>query len=189
MIDREIKRSLGQMMKAVEIVGARHDGVSRLYTSHWVSQVSFEEPIVMASVSPKHDTYPLMSGSGEFSVSMLAADQITEGQYFSYPGHKFQYLADEYVADWPDDPEGPPIVPNSIAWLRCSIFQQQTMEDHELLFARVVEVVEGRLKEPPLLYSSRLGWRVTGDKAREPGVSIRDQLLQRLDEFEAGQAG
>jgi hypothetical protein len=36
------------------------------------------------------------------------------------------------------------------------------------------------VKEPPLLYSSRLGWRVTGDKAREPGVSIRDQLLDRI---------
>lgn len=185
MIDREIKRSLGQMMKGVEVVGARHGGEARLYTSHWVTQVSFEEPIVMASVSPKHDTYPLMIDSGEFSVSLLAADQITEGQYFSYPGRKFKYLADEYVAEWPDDPEGPPIVPNSIAWLRCTIFQQQTMEDHELLFARVAEVIEGRLKEPPLLYSSRLGWRATGDKAREPGVSIRDQLLERLDQFEA----
>ena len=76
MIDRNIKRSLGQMMKGVEVVGARHDGVARAYTSHWVTQVSFEEPIVMASVSPKHDTYPLMVASGEFSVSLLAGDQI-----------------------------------------------------------------------------------------------------------------
>ena len=54
------------------------------------------------------------------------------------------------------------------------------MVDHELFFARVVEVGAGRLKEPPLLYSSRLGWRVTGDKARVPGRSIRDELLERL---------
>ena len=60
MIDRDIKRCLGQMIKGIEVVGARHDGVARAYTSHWVTQVSFEEPIVMASVSPKHDTYPLM---------------------------------------------------------------------------------------------------------------------------------
>ena len=181
MIDRDIKRSLGQMMKGVQVVGARHAGVARAYTSHWVTQVSFEEPIVLASVSPKHDTYPLMTGSGEFSVSILAGDQIAQGQYFSYPGRKFRHMAAEYVADWPDDPDGPPIVPNSIAHLRCRIFHQQQMEDHELLFARVVAVVEGRLKEPPLLYSSRLGWRVSGEKAREPGVSIRDQLLERLD--------
>jgi hypothetical protein len=54
------------------------------------------------------------------------------------------------------------------------------MVDHRLFFARVVAVQPGRLKEPPLLYSSRLGWRIAGDKAREPGTSVRDALLQRL---------
>ena len=54
------------------------------------------------------------------------------------------------------------------------------MIDHHLFFARVIEVGAGRLKEPPLLYSSRLGWRITGDKARAPGRSIRDELLARL---------
>jgi hypothetical protein len=31
-----------------------------------------------------------------------------------------------------------------------------------------------------LLYSSRLGWRITGERAREPGRSVRDELLARL---------
>jgi flavin reductase (DIM6/NTAB) family NADH-FMN oxidoreductase RutF len=178
MIDPTLKRSLGQMMKGVEVVGAHHDGVSRAYTSHWVTQVSFEEPIVMASVSPKHDTYPLMVASGAFSVSILAGDQVDVGQYFSYPGRKFHYIVDEYLDTFPGT--AIPVVRNAIAWLRCEVFQQVSMIDHELLFARVVEVVPGRLKEPPLLYSSRLGWRITGDKAREPGRSIRDELLERL---------
>ena len=177
MIDPVLKRCLGQMIKGVEVVGAHHDGVTRAYCSHWVTQVSFEEPIVMASVSPKHDTYPLMVASGQFSVSMLAGDQVDVGQYFSYPGRKFRYLAAEYLEALPG---GLPVVRNCIAWLRCEIFQQQTMVDHELLFARVVEVGAGRLKDPPLLYSSRLGWRITGDKAREPGTSVRDRLLERL---------
>src|SRR6201747_1015135 len=97
MIDQTIKRSLGQMMKGVQLVGATHDGVTRASCSHWVCQVSFEEPIVMASVSPKHDTHPLIAASGEFSVSILAGDQVDVGQYFSYPGRKFRYLADEYL--------------------------------------------------------------------------------------------
>jgi flavin reductase (DIM6/NTAB) family NADH-FMN oxidoreductase RutF len=181
MIDRDIKQCLGQMMKGVEVVGAAHDGVQRLYTSHWVTQVSFEEPIVMASVSPKHDTHPLMVASGEFSVSVLAADQISQGQYFSYPAHKMKYVAREYVTGWPGDPDGPPVVPDAIAWLRCETFQVTPMHDHELFFARVVAVEANRLKDPPLLYSSRLGWRMTGEKAREPGVSIRDELLERVE--------
>lgn len=176
MIDRVLKKSLGQMIKGVQVVGASAGGIERLYCSHWVCQVSFEEPILLASVSPKHDTHPLIAESGVFSVSILAGDQVAAGQYFSYPGRKFRHLADELVEDW----DGLPVVPDSIAYLRCDVFDRTAVDDHELFFARVTATREGRLREPPLLYSSRLGWRVTGDKAREPGRSIRDELLERL---------
>ena len=178
MIDPTIKRCLGQMMKGVQVVGAHHDGVTRAYCSHWVCQVSFEEPIVMASVSPKHDTHPLITAAGQFTVSVLAGDQVDVGQYFSYPGRKFRYIADEYLETIPGTEL--PVVRNCIAWMRCETFEVKPMADHELFFARVVEVGAGRLKEPPLLYSSRLGWRVTGDRAREAGRSVRDELLARL---------
>ena len=180
MINQKLKRTLGQMMHAVQVVGAASaSGDERnLYCSHWVMQVSFEEPLVMASVSPKHDTYAHIDSTGCFSVSILAGDQIAEGQYFSYPGRKFRQLATEYVSDW----DGLPIVPNSIGYLRCEVEKRLQLNDHELFFARVTSTLEGRLKEPPLLYSSRLGWRIAGDKAREPGVSVRDQLLGRLAE-------
>lgn len=180
MIDRDIKRSLGQMMKGVQVVGATSaDGATtRAYCSHWVCQVAFEEPIVMASVSPKHDTHPLIAETGVFSVSILAGDQVEVGQYFSYPGHRFRYVATEYL----EMADGLPVVRNCIAWLRCEVFERTTMADHELFFARVTKTGEGRLKDPPLLYSSRLGWRVTGDKAREAGDSVRDRLLARLEE-------
>lgn len=178
MIDPKLKRTLGQMMHAVQVVGARSaDGQQRnLYCSHWVMQVSFEEPILMASVSPKHDTYAHIASTGLFAVSFLAGDQIAEGQYFSYPGRKFRHLATEFVEDF----DGLPVVPNAIGYLRCEVQDRKMLGDHELFFARVTATREGRLKEPPLLYSSRMGWRISGEKARDPGVSIRDQLLDRL---------
>lgn len=185
MIDRELKRSIGQMMKGVQVVGATHDGLSRAYTSHWVCQVSFEEPILMASVSPKHDTHPLIEASGRFAVSILAGDQIEQGQYFSYPGHKFRYVAEEYLTT---SETGLPVVVDAIAWLECEVIEHKTglsdgpELDHDLFFARISAVQEGRLGEPPLLYSSRLGWRVTGERARERGDSVRDRLLARIDE-------
>lgn len=180
------------MIKGVQVVSATHQDETRAYTSHWVSQVSFDEPIVMASVSPKHDTHPLMVGSGVFEVSILAADQIAEGQYFSYPEHKFKRVATEFLET---DEWGLPSVPNSIAWLRCEIFDtvdrtssRSERFDHDLFFAEVTDVREGRLDAPPLLYSARHGWRTTGENAREKGVSIRDQLLARVAEADA-QAG
>lgn len=178
MIDPAIKRYLGQMIHGVQVVGASHDGVTRAYCSHWVTQVAFAEPIVLASVSPRHDTHPLMVASGRFSVSMLAADQVDAGQYFSYPGRRFQYIADEYLDTLAD---GLPVVRDCIAWLCCETFERLAMADHDLFFARVVDAGGARLKAPPLLYSSRLGWRATGDRAREPGTSVRDRLLARLE--------
>ncbi len=169
------------MIKGVQVVAARHDGLTRAYTSHWVSQISFEEPIVMASVSPKHDTYPVMIDAGRFTVSMLAADQISEGQYFSYPGRKFRYAAPEYIEH---DEQGHPFVPHSIAWMRCETFDRIERFDHDLFLATVTSVEEGRLGEPPLLYSARHGWRATGGNAREKGVSVRDQLLARVAELD-----
>lgn len=178
MIDPTTKRSLGQMIKGVQVVAATHDGTTRAYTSHWVTQVAFEEPIVMASVSPKHDTWPLIEASGRFTVSLLAADQISEGQYFSYPGRRFRYVAPEYL----EDREGHPVVPGCISWFTCEVFETTPMADHQLVFGRTTATGLGRLDQPPLLYSSRHGWRATGGKAREPGASIRDQLLARLDD-------
>ena len=48
------------------------------------------------------------------------------------------------------------------------------------MFAEVTEYGYGRLREAPLVYSSRHGWRVASDKARAPGESPRDALLARL---------
>jgi flavin reductase (DIM6/NTAB) family NADH-FMN oxidoreductase RutF len=175
-IDPETKRAIGQMIKGVQVVGAAHEGMVRAYCSHWVSQVAFEEPIVMASVSPKHDTHPLLVASGVFAISVLGADQVDIGQYFSYPGRRFRRIATEYLEDW----DGLPVVPNALSWLRCEIFERKPMADHDLFFARVTNTSPGRLGDPPLLYSARHGWRVTGGKAREPGMSIRDRLLERL---------
>jgi flavin reductase (DIM6/NTAB) family NADH-FMN oxidoreductase RutF len=177
-IDRDVKRCLGQMMKGVQVVAASHDGLVRAYCSHWVCQVSFDEPVLLASVSPKHDTHPLLVASGRFAVSILAADQVAEGQYFSYPGRKFRHVIEEYLHEVDG---GWHVVPNAIAWLGCEVDRELDAGlDHDLFLARVVAVGAGRLREPPLLYSSRLGWRATGDKAREAGRSIRDELLARL---------
>jgi flavin reductase (DIM6/NTAB) family NADH-FMN oxidoreductase RutF len=191
-IDRDLKRSLGQMVKGVQVVAASHGGVTRGYCSHWVCQVSFDEPILLASISPRHDTHPLVIASGRFAVSVLAADQLDVGQYFSYPGRRFRRVASEWLVEVAGA-HGPwAVVPEAVSWLGCEVLEVRrevagSIElDHDLVLARVVEVGEGRLGEPPLLYSSRLGWRVTGPAAREPGDSVRDRLLARLAEHEAG---
>jgi flavin reductase (DIM6/NTAB) family NADH-FMN oxidoreductase RutF len=186
-IDQALKRSLGQMAKGVQIVSASDDGVVRAYTSHWVCQVSFEEPIVLASISPKHDTWPLLVSSGRFAVSVLAGDQIEQGQYFSYPGRRFERALDDYLVE----EDGWWVAAGAISWFGCEVLtvldhldtDTGALDlDHRLVFARVVAAGQGRLREPALVYSSRQGWRIADTKARAKGTSVRDDLLARVEQ-------
>lgn len=177
MIEPELKRALGQMTYGVQVVACEHDGEVRGYTATWVCQVSFEEPIVVASISPKHDTFDLIASRGWFTVSLLAGDQIEEGQYFSYPGRRFRHLGDYFEMI-----DGLPVIRGCVAWLLCEVIDRHPTPDHVLLVARVTRVGEGRLSDPALTYSSRKGWRIADTPARPPGASVRDRLLRRLEE-------
>lgn len=184
MIDPELKRSLGQMTYGVNVVACASGGLVRAYTSTWVCQVSFTEPVVAVSISPKHDTYPLIVQEGWLTVSLLAGDQIEEGQYFSYPGRRFRH-----IGDYLELVDGLPVVRGCVAWLLAEVHERLTVRDHELLVCHVTRVGEGRLEEPALTYSSRKGWRIASTPARQPGESVRDRLLARLKEATGGDGG
>jgi flavin reductase (DIM6/NTAB) family NADH-FMN oxidoreductase RutF len=177
MIDPGLKRVIGQMTYGVYVVAARSDGVTRAYTSTWTYQLSFEEPVVAISVSPKHDTHPLIDREGWFTASILAGDQIEAAQYFSYPGHRFRY-----VGDYLTEVDGVPVVDGCVGWLMCRVVERVPVRDHTLFIAEVEKVGEGRLKEPALTYSSRKGWRIADTPARAEGESVRDRLLAMVDE-------
>ena len=179
MIDPDLKRSLGQLTYGVNVIACRSGELTRAYTSTWTYQLAFNEPIVGISISPKHDSHPLISGEGWFTVSLLAGDQIEAAQYFSYPGHRFKY-----TGNYLTEVDGLPVVEDCVAWLRCEITDRIPIGDHELFVATVTRVGEGRLKEPALTYSSRKGWRISDSPARQPGESVRDKLLRQLEEAE-----
>ena len=147
----------------------------------------------MASVSPKHDTHPLIEASGRFSVSILAGDQVERRAVLLVPRPPVPLLGPRVPRDGRRPAGGARchrlaamrgVRPGAVA-RRGRHGRPGEDLDHDLFFARVTATGEGRLGEPPLLYSSRQGWRIAGDKAREPGTSIRDRLLARVD----GRAG
>ena len=56
-------------------VTAQHGGERGVFTANWLSQASFEPPLVMLSVENDSSTLPLIRGSGLFAVCPLAAGQ------------------------------------------------------------------------------------------------------------------
>ena len=56
-------------------VSAEHDGERGIFTANWVSQASFDPPLIMLSVERESSTLPLIRESGRFAIGPFRSDQ------------------------------------------------------------------------------------------------------------------
>ena len=110
-------------------------------------------------------------------MSILAGDQVEQGQYFSYPGRRLRHVADRVPRGGRRPAAGAATAsPGWRARSRTDI--DRPLRPRPVLRPGRRPCGEGRLREPPLLYSSRLG--LAGRRARRsgsPATSVRDRLL------------
>jgi flavin reductase (DIM6/NTAB) family NADH-FMN oxidoreductase RutF len=77
-------------------VTANHEGERGVFTANWLSQVSFEPPLVAISVELDSSTLPLIRASGRFTICPFTAEQRdlagALGRPKSKAGDKFESL-------------------------------------------------------------------------------------------------
>src|SRR5687768_15729198 len=69
------KTVLRQISYGMYAITAAHGGERGVFTANWLSQVSFEPPLVVLSVEIESATLPLIRASGRFAICPFAADQ------------------------------------------------------------------------------------------------------------------
>src|SRR5215203_6123378 len=76
MLDPEArKRLLRSFTYGLFWVSADHEGERGIFTANWVSQASFDPPLVMLSVERESSTLRLIRESGRFAIGPFRADQ------------------------------------------------------------------------------------------------------------------
>src|ERR687898_1217036 len=69
------KKVLRDFTYGLYAVTAAHNGERGVFTANWLSQASFEPPLVMLSVENDSSTLPLIRGSGRFAICPLDENQ------------------------------------------------------------------------------------------------------------------
>src|ERR687894_2548653 len=69
------KKVLRDFTYGLYAVTAAYEGERGVFTANWLSQASFEPPLVMLSVENDSSTLPLIRASGRFAISPLDEDQ------------------------------------------------------------------------------------------------------------------
>ena len=95
------KKVLRDFTYGLYAVTAAHEGERGVFTANWLSQASFDPPLVMLSVENDSSTLPLIRASGRFAICPLAEGQKELASALGRPkaraGDKFTRVPREQV--------------------------------------------------------------------------------------------
>lgn len=158
-MDAEQKRqALRKIVHGVYVLGVRAAAAANAFTATWVSQVSFEPPLLMAAVRKDSVSFRMIEESKVFTVNFLGSGQKMLAQHFLKPAHlggdKLAGVAHRAGAT------GAPILEEAIAFVECRVRQIHPAGDHSIVVGEVVEAGVQKDGEPMSLKET--GWQYGG---------------------------
>jgi len=136
-----------------------NDGSQRTaFTASWLTQCSFEPPLVAMAV--RRDSLPahLITAAGSFAINFVGAEQMDLLKALVKPASQVgDKLAGRNVRD---GETGAPLLDCAVAWLECRVTEQVTPGDHTLVIGEVVEAGRSGQERPLVLADTP--WRYGG---------------------------
>ena len=139
-MDQQAKKTvLRQLTYGLYAVTAAHQGERGVFTANWLSQVSFEPPLVALSVEVESSTLPLIRGSGLFAICPFRSDQRELAGALGRPkaraGDKFETVGFAQV----ETLQGIPALADALGYVVCRVQNEIAAGDSVLFLAEVVE--------------------------------------------------
>ncbi len=132
------KTALRMITHGLYLLTVRHDDRFNASTISWLSQASFDPPLVMVGVKADSLTHAMVEGSGHFAINLLTADQTEMAQaFFKEAKHEGTELSG--YAFEPGPVTGAPIFLDTPAWFECKVTEAVKRGDHTVVVAEVVE--------------------------------------------------
>lgn len=141
-------------------VTAAHEGRQNAFTANWLTQVSFEPPLIALSVELDSYSIGLIRASAAFAVNVLERGQRelagSLGKRYASVGDKLRSLS------WQPGPvTGAPLLVNdALAYCECRVTAEYPAGDSALFVAQVVGV--GTLRDGEPLTMREAGFRHAG---------------------------
>jgi flavin reductase (DIM6/NTAB) family NADH-FMN oxidoreductase RutF len=152
------KKVLRMIPYGLFVVTSRHDGEAGAATIDWVTQASFDPPMVVVCLRADSYIYELVRGSGRYALHPLGAGQKDFAAAF------FKHAsADDATINghaYTLGRTGVPILDAAPASIELELVDVLTQSDHHVLLGRVTAVELKRETEPLLL--KQTGWNYGG---------------------------
>lgn len=121
----------------IYVLTTRFEAVMNGMIASWVSQVSFDPPLLLAAVHPNRYSHHLLEKSGYFALHIIARDQQALLSRFKGADSKAKFAS---IA-WSEGVTGCPILRDCIGSLECRVVQHLAPGNHTLFIGEVVNAV------------------------------------------------
>lgn len=139
-------------------VSCADEGEVNAFTANWLSQASFDPPLLMVSIENETKSLPMILHSGIFTVNVLrsGARELAGklGKSALRVPDKLAGIGYEIGAN------GCPILHDALAWVACEVRHTAPAGDSTLIIAEVVDT--GMLAEGQALTMAEAGFRHAG---------------------------
>ena len=125
---------------------------------NWLTQASFEPPLVVVGVKADSDSHAIIGRTGAFAVNVLADDQLDIGKAFFRTTKVEDGMLNGYRFE-PGPETGAPLLLDTPWWFECRVTDTVARGDHTVFVAEVVNAgVRGEGATPLLLRSTGMNY-------------------------------
>ncbi len=158
MDEKAKKQALLMIPYGLFVLGAANAGNATVATVNWVTQASFNPPLVAVGIKKDSGAHGMVKDSKKFALSMLASGQkAIAGAYFRHVEPKDGKFGD-YA--YQNGANGTPIVSDAPAAVECEVVGFYELGDHSVVVGRVTDAHVKR--EADALTMKETGWNYGG---------------------------
>jgi flavin reductase (DIM6/NTAB) family NADH-FMN oxidoreductase RutF len=148
-------------------VSCANEGEVNAFTANWLTQISFEPPLVAVSIENVTKSLPMILRSRAFLINVLRSsgksdeDHKTDRLFAGQLGKSALKVPDKLASiNWTAGPGGAPILQDALAWVACEVRHSVEAGDSTLVIGEVVDV--GMLQEGEALTMQEVGFKHAG---------------------------
>ena|SRR5690242_16657990 len=152
------KKVLRTFTYGLYAVSCASEGEVNVFTANWLTQVSFEPPLIAVSVENTSKSLPMILRSRLFTVNVLRSGSRELAGKLGKSALQHPEKLSEIGYDL--GANGCPILHEALAWVACEVQNTAPAGDSTLIVAEVVDV--GMVGEGQALTMAEAGFRHAG---------------------------
>jgi|SRR5581483_10397189 len=159
-MNEDAKKQLLRMIPhALYVLTCRTQDRTAAATISWVTQASFQPPLVAIGLKKSSHTFETVNKAQSFVLNFLGTEQKNIAQvFFKHMEPEGGLLGGEAFQESPILRH--PVFPRMAGYIECRVLETVDRGDHAVLVAEVLEAQTGPLEGPLLL--SGTGWQYGG---------------------------